>query len=830
MLANLSQKSKKKFTLTLNIIELLNVPQLHGNCYIKWYIKDSIINNSNVPISSTTPPVSKSLNENLQLLNNIPVNSVVAASANNNNRVNQQQQQQYSYSSSQVANTDNNTNYNHDHHHESTIQANRLNSNENFLNKNIKGITGKYKIENHKVKFNLITKISNIKFIINRRLKNSFIQLNDKFLVLYVYSDFQSEVAPSNNKEKEQNNHNDEENSNATDNKNLINDEKRILLGKIEINLNQYIQNNFDPENMCFYNNINPFNFKIDKYLLKDSKINSILRLSINLQLFKGNYTDFLNLSLISNNNDNDNDNDTNQLGTNDQNFFLDTESIYGNNPSLFKSNLRFPQLITNKISDYIKTRDDNHSILTNSNSSFFSVNSNSHSISNLLISDFNARKRIKHKFNDIKSSFSTNTNNSNNSNNSNDTNRQPITKKSMPQSPKSSVFSFHSDSATSLFDNPNPKNISPPSIHSSSANTSLSNSKQNGQGLKLNDQNLKSSALLNIHNSTILKPKPFSQSDSLLETSSMKSVSALSNKSKKLNCTNTSNTLCASNTLAHLPAKSPIKKQFTQNSSRNNSNNSITVSPGQTNNIIITNNKNLSNNQTSFNSLSTSQNFHADQKIDVIKKLYFKTFQVNWDPRPYELNPLECVNDIFNGGNGWKKTADGTNLIDMNYVSDPNNNSIIRGSNLNLSELDINTNHNKFFLNNVNEFNKTVETNNNNKNIETNNNNKNEAQSYKTHSPLLSSQNRFAQLTSPPRTFATRIITTPNKHERQKTINRDDIFVNEYYSPTSLNKKRNSNRISVYYNDTDNRFGFNNLIKETDIREDLRSWKIGSN
>lgn len=54
---------------------------------------------------------------------------------------------------------------------------------------------------------------------------------------------------------------------------------------------------------------------------------------------------------------------------------------------------------------------------------------------------------------------------------------------------------------------------------------------------------------------------------------------------------------------------------------------------------------------------------------IELITKLYYETFQVPWDPRPNEYNPSECVEDIFRGGNGWKRTVDGANLVDVDYI-----------------------------------------------------------------------------------------------------------------------------------------------------------------
>lgn len=49
-----------------------------------------------------------------------------------------------------------------------------------------------------------------------------------------------------------------------------------------------------------------------------------------------------------------------------------------------------------------------------------------------------------------------------------------------------------------------------------------------------------------------------------------------------------------------------------------------------------------------------------------LVEKLYQKTFQIPWDPRPGEYTPKECIEDILDGGNGWAKNEKGVNLIDL--------------------------------------------------------------------------------------------------------------------------------------------------------------------
>ncbi|SCU87155.1 LAMI_0D04962g1_1 [Lachancea mirantina] len=49
-----------------------------------------------------------------------------------------------------------------------------------------------------------------------------------------------------------------------------------------------------------------------------------------------------------------------------------------------------------------------------------------------------------------------------------------------------------------------------------------------------------------------------------------------------------------------------------------------------------------------------------------LVDRLYQKTFQIPWDPRPGEYTPRECVEDILDGGDGWAKNENGINLIDI--------------------------------------------------------------------------------------------------------------------------------------------------------------------
>lgn len=99
-------------------------------------------------------------------------------------------------------------------------------------------------------------------------------------------------------------------------------------------------------------------------------------------------------------------------------------------------------------------------------------------------------------------------------------------------------------------------------------------------------------------------------------------------------------------------------------------------------------------------NSQMSSEKYHHSITISsdpVLSKLYERTFEIPWDPRPGEFNAQECVDDIFNGGNGWAKNEDGENLIDLknlklkeNFESNNNNSNRNNNGNKVLKESDI--------------------------------------------------------------------------------------------------------------------------------------------
>jgi hypothetical protein len=64
-----------------------------------------------------------------------------------------------------------------------------------------------------------------------------------------------------------------------------------------------------------------------------------------------------------------------------------------------------------------------------------------------------------------------------------------------------------------------------------------------------------------------------------------------------------------------------------------------------------------------------SEQRFHKSSKIasdPIITKMYQKTFEISWDPRPGEFTADECVDDIMNGGDGWAKNQEGVDFIDL--------------------------------------------------------------------------------------------------------------------------------------------------------------------
>lgn len=70
-----------------------------------------------------------------------------------------------------------------------------------------------------------------------------------------------------------------------------------------------------------------------------------------------------------------------------------------------------------------------------------------------------------------------------------------------------------------------------------------------------------------------------------------------------------------------------------------------------------------------SASSPMSDQKFHRSLKFasdPVITRLYQRTFEISWDPRPGEYTAEECVDDIILGSDGWAKNEDGVNIIDL--------------------------------------------------------------------------------------------------------------------------------------------------------------------
>lgn len=120
------------------------------------------------------------------------------------------------------------------------------------------------------------------------------------------------------------------------------------------------------------------------------------------------------------------------------------------------------------------------------------------------------------------------------------------------------------------------------------------------------------------------------------------------------------------------------------------NSNNSSSDSKQSTN---IQNSSKSSSTTTTTTNKTKGISTISTSMSPMVDSLYAKTFQLPWDPRPNELSPRECVEDIIKGGDGWAKNENGINLIDLqalrlneleNEYYSSNDNSIINTQNNN--------------------------------------------------------------------------------------------------------------------------------------------------
>ncbi|GMM35650.1 hypothetical protein DASC09_029750 [Saccharomycopsis crataegensis] len=428
MLSNLSSKKSRKtrFDLSFSVMDLTNLPQLTGLCYVKWAVKDSASHPISKPLSTSSSAIPSS--------GFLSTSGIRSASST-------LEKSSRGFTSSADPSTG-------DSSYNSSIFGNSF-----------KGTTVPKTIDNHKVKFDISQKVPAVKFETNRKIRNRFIQLEDRFLILDIYVEANTTT----------------DNSAVGEGKSqeiVHNQEKKTFLGQVKINLVDYIFKNFDCDKLSFSHSNN---LSIDKYLLQESKINSILSVAIKLELVKGHYQDFSNRDFIKNG--------------------VYESSVPANNT-----------LSANDGAHLKKTMSKNSSIQDET-------------------SDYLA-----------------------------------------------SNWSHHGDNISSM------------------------KSERGKTGSK------------------------FSEGLSISEKASKHG---------------------SSNSIS----KSMLHDEFE-------------------NTINIGENSNINN-------------------VDIITKLYYKTFKVPWDERPNEFNPKECIDDIFVGGNGWKRTVDGVNLIDLDYT-DLSNNQVAENNNRN--------------------------------------------------------------------------------------------------------------------------------------------------
>lgn len=559
MPSNLSQKNKRpRFTISFHLIELTNLPQLAGSCHIKWQIKDSASAPLSKPLSSSSavPSSSGSANGGAGGRFFSGGSTVTSASASSiavsptfaslvDSKV----------GSSSNGNSSNNTNYN-----------------SSMFGNTFKGSTAKNPIENHRVKFDTSQDVYNVKFEVNKKLKDRFIQLENKYLILNIYSEVNPSASTNSTHHRHHHSYsgnsaasgvgdtgvsmsdNDSSTTASQNNKNghntnstfeaaakkteeiVHNNEKKTYLGQVKINLVDYVFKNFDTRNLRFSNRIQENNFSVDKFLLQESKINSILSMSVKLELTKGNYHDFANLRYIHN-------------------------GVYT------------PPASSQASGTLGSSRSGNDGSATNN------ANSDRSRSSRALFAA--KREHLENDSNyDNKSAAG-----------SNKSQRHKSRQTSRLQ--ETYISSEHS-SARNSFDS---------SISNRIGNNNIKENKNKDKNNRLSLNNLRGAT---------------SQNNLCINNNNNNEIS---------DSDDTSSTQRSRNSIA-----SPTQGR-----------------PAYQNTINLEENSNINN-------------------VGIITDLYYKTFKVQWDERPNEFNPKECIDDIFDGGNGWKRTIDGANLIDLDY------------------------------------------------------------------------------------------------------------------------------------------------------------------
>lgn len=253
----LARNKNPKFRLSFNILELTNLPQLSGSCYVKWSVRElSIINrlsnNGHHSLDDTDPSGHTSAGvDPVKPLSSTPVTRSMRTDSGRSLNIfgNNKNSTNHPNKSLEV-------NSNTSMESDSSKSSTEFNTNSIF-GKHHKGVTDLFKIENHKVGFHFSQEME-IKFEYSR-LPNKELNLRDKFLILQIYL-------------------------NSHD-----------YLGEIRINLLDYVIKNYKRKVHVHRNNKT-----LDKYLLQHSKINSIISLIIEVELIKGDYSSIINTDRLT--------------------------------------------------------------------------------------------------------------------------------------------------------------------------------------------------------------------------------------------------------------------------------------------------------------------------------------------------------------------------------------------------------------------------------------------------------------------------------------------------------------------------------------------------
>ncbi|KAI5959783.1 uncharacterized protein KGF55_005015 [Candida pseudojiufengensis] len=252
-----SSSSKPKFAFDLTINELTNVPQINGSCYIEISIKDSKRNSSRRHKNGKAP-VDPSKTKTSNSSTSSPSRSNTRSFLNKFDDLGSKLKQSTSLSKDKSSSSDGNKNNSN-----SSFNLNSSSSNSNTsVSGHVSTTTSRKRLHNFRCVFNY--KLScNLKF----GLKKKGNLISNKYLCFRVYYI-----------------HEDKHHSSDSDNGTIID------LGRLEINLAEYL-NFSDPVNT--------------KYLLEDSKVNSILNITIGLHELPSNFDFHTQLQIQDNNSSN---------------------------------------------------------------------------------------------------------------------------------------------------------------------------------------------------------------------------------------------------------------------------------------------------------------------------------------------------------------------------------------------------------------------------------------------------------------------------------------------------------------------------------------------